>query len=195
MREGRNVDVEMVDAPPSDVIDQVRSRRVDAGIVYSADTGYLARASASDLHVRRVRSDELVLVMPRGHPMHTHEIELAAVADDRWILPFTREGFPGLAELVREAWWEAGIAPPRSRSVATLQTALPLVEAGLGEAVMPKAVTRIGGSRVSIARVRGHLRPLEAALLWRRHEAPTPVLTRFLRTSLDDAAAEPPPPA
>lgn len=175
-----DADVELLEAPPGDVIDAVRSRRVDAGLVYSADTDYLMRANVGDLEVDKVRDDPLVLVMTPHHPATAPVVDLADVAGDRWVLPLTREGYPGLAELVQESWQAAGIAPPRARNVDTLQTALPLVQAGLAVTVMPESITKVAGDRVATARLRQGIRPLEAAMIWRRTEQPPPVLAEFL---------------
>jgi DNA-binding transcriptional LysR family regulator len=174
------VEVELLELPPSDVLDLVRGGRLDAGIVASADTGYLRDANAADLCVLELEVDELVLVMPSDHPARADVVDLADFASDRWVLPLTREGYPGLADLVQHAWRDAAIAPPRARNVATLQTALPLVEAGLAVTVAPAAVASAIGPGLATGRLRQQVPPLEFAVAWRRHEEPSPVLAALL---------------
>jgi DNA-binding transcriptional LysR family regulator len=106
-------------------------------------------------------------------------------------MPAAYDGFPGLATHVRAAWVPAGIDPLVRRTVGSLDTLVRLVAADMGIGVVPASVRSIAtdGSGVAVVRMATPLSPLEAAVVWRRNERPSPVLGRFLRAAL--AAEEP----
>lgn len=158
----------------------MHGRRAEVGLLYSADTGYLAGVHSADLNVVLLRADPLRVVLPVGVVDPEEEVDIRDLADERWVLPWTQPGFPGLTDLVQATWQRAGMASPRTRSVSTLEEALLLVQSGLGVGVMPETVTRIASDRVVVARSRQEFPPLEAALVWRRNETESPVLRRFL---------------
>lgn len=187
-RECSDTEVELVQEPPSMVIDAVRSRRVDAGLVYCAGIADLRRTHGTDLHITLFAVDPLVLVLPVNYPRTGRTLRLADLTSDRWVLPWTREGYPGLADLVYDSWRRAGISA-RTRNVGTLEEALPLVQAGLGVAVMPESVSIIAGDRVRTAQPKPGIGQLQSVLIWRRHEAPSPVLLRLLDVALDHGRA------
>jgi DNA-binding transcriptional LysR family regulator len=184
-------DVELIQRAPNEVLDSVHGRRAEVGLLYCADTAYLARANSADLNVALLRQDPLRLVLPVGQADPEAHLDIADLAGERWVLPWTQVGFPGLAEIVQAAWQRAGMGRPRTRNVGTLQEALLLVQAGLGVAVMPEAVTRIASDRVVVVRPKQPFSPLEAALVWRRNEAESPVLRQFLDVARSTAGLSP----
>jgi DNA-binding transcriptional LysR family regulator len=104
-------------------------------------------------------------------------------------MPTTDGGFPGLSTHTRAAWDQVGIAPDVNRTVSSLNTLVRLVAAGMGVAMVPASVRAIAGPDLKVARLATPLTPIEAAVVWRRNERPSPVLVRFLRAAL--ASEEP----
>ena len=65
--------------------------------------------------------------------------------------------------------------------MATLDAAVHLVAADFGVALMPASVGRARRPDVVVRPVSQPIPPIEWAVVWRRHERPSPVLSRFLR--------------
>jgi DNA-binding transcriptional LysR family regulator len=178
------VELDVVDSAPDDVVERVRDGRAGVGLVYCADTQTLARSAAAGLQTAVARREALVAVVPREHPAGVASVvDLQALADAPWIVPSTRATFPGLEDLLRQAWRQAGISPRSQRSSATPATALALVAAGQGVTVLPSSVNAVAGPEVRVAPLHHPVAPLEAVVVW-RSETPSPVLAAFLAAAL-----------
>ncbi|WP_164737172.1 LysR family transcriptional regulator [Georgenia sp. SYP-B2076] len=179
-----DVELDVVDTAPDDVLERVRDARAGVGLVYCADTQTLARSAAAGLQTAVARREPLVAVVPRDHPAGSASvIDLRDVVDEPWIVPATNATFPGLQDLLRQAWQQAGVSPRRQQSTATLATALALVVAGQGVTVLPSSVNAVAGPEVRVAPLHQPVTPLEAAVVW-RGETPSPVLAAFLAAAL-----------
>ncbi|MFC7405626.1 LysR family transcriptional regulator [Georgenia alba] len=183
-RRAPGVDLDVVDAMPDDILQRVRDGRAGAGLVYTADTQTLARSAAAGLQTAVARREPLVAVVPRGHPAASSPvIDLRDLTGEPWIVPSGYATVAGLADLLRQAWRQAGIDPPNQRSTATPTAALSLVAGGHGVTLLPSSVHAVAGPEVSTAPLRQPVAPLEAAVIWRR-EQPAPVLAAFLSAAL-----------
>jgi DNA-binding transcriptional LysR family regulator len=179
-----DVETEIAEGRDPDVIDQVRDRRADAGLVYCTRTQHLERLRGRDLEVALIHREPVVIVVPGSSRLASlATVDLAELSAENWITPVQDSGFPGLAAHTRAAWELAGLAPPARRTVASLSTVVRLVAAGMGVALVPASVRAIGGD-VSAVRLATPIAPIEAAVVWRRNERPSPVLGRFLRAAL-----------
>jgi len=185
-RDRPDVGIEIADGTCEEAIERVRARRADAALVFTTNTGELDRRVAADLEVAMVGREPVVAVLPERPDGSSAgaAVDLAVLAGERWLLPPDDAGWPEIAALVRDAWRKAGIAPPAALTVASLGTAVELVAAGFGVAVMPASVRRLARPGIVVRPVRQHLPPIESAVLWRRHERPSPVLAQFLRAAM-----------
>lgn len=178
-----DVQTEIHDAADPEVVDRVRKRDSDVGLTYCTRTAELERLVARDLEVALIRREPLVAVSAGGPGPAS--VAIGSLAAERWVLPTGYDGFPGLAEAVRRAWARAGVEPTGRRSVASPVTAVRMVAAGAGVTLVPASLS--GYARASGGHVRSLNEPMasvEAAVLWRRHDARSPVLSRFLRAAL-----------
>ncbi|MCK6211615.1 LysR family transcriptional regulator [Georgenia sp. EYE_87] len=183
-RRAPDVDLDVEDVLPDEVVERVRDRRAGVGLVYCADTQTLARSAAAGLETAVARREPLVAVVPRDHPAASASvIDLRDLADEPWIVPSARASFAGLPEILRRAWQEAGVAPRHQRSSATPTTALALVVGGQGVTVLPSSVNAVAGPEVRVAPLQQPVPPLEAAVVWPAG-APSPVLSAFLAAAL-----------
>lgn len=179
------VETELTTAGESGVFDRVRERHADVGLVYCTRTTHLDRFFGRDLEAAMIRREPLVAVVPRGSHGGAHDyLELAALEDEPWVMPAGEPGFPDLARQVRDAWEQAGIEPTVRRTVADLDTLVRLVGAGAGVAILPASVGSVLTDRVEARRLAQPIPPIEAAVVWRRGERPSPVLGSFLRGAL-----------
>jgi len=134
---------------------EVRVRLVDATVESlpalvrdgSADIAVCtANSDVSDLAASRLYSDRLMLVCPVGHPMATlREVGWPSLRDQPLIL--MRPG-SGLRSLVDKAFGRRPPSQPPVHEVAQVATALALVAAGEGIAMLPSfAITRAWTAR------------------------------------------------
>jgi DNA-binding transcriptional LysR family regulator len=178
------VEIDIVEGSPADVIERVKSRRADVGVVYSTSSRHVERLNSLDLESAVVRREPVMAVLPQDHPAVQAQVDLASMAGERWLTTTGDADWPELADIMQDAWERAGIPRPPGRTVASLNTAVHLVAAGLGVALAPASVSRIAPSSVAVRPLRQHVASIESAMVWRRHERPSPVVARFLRAAM-----------
>lgn len=182
------VETELVETHDPDVIDQVRDRGADVGIVYCTGSRHLEHLRGRELEVALIHREPLVVLVPSASPFADRPtVDLTALSAEPWLQPTAYDGFPGLAGHIREAWLGAGIDPQVRRTVGSLNTVVRLVAAGMGVAMVPASVRAVvppDDARVTVTRLATPIAPIEAAVVWRRNERPSPVLGRFLRAAL-----------
>ena len=180
-----SVESEIVESYDSDVIDRVRDHRAEVGLVYCTRTQHLDRLRGRELEVALIHREPMVIVMGSNSPLaELGPVELASLADERWVMPTADSGFPGLSTHTRAAWDQVGINPDIKRTVSSLNTLVRLVATGMGVAMVPASVRAVAGLDLKVVRLATPLTPIEAAVVWRRNERPSPVLSRFLRAAL-----------
>lgn len=162
----------LADLPTDDIISRLRDGRVDAGIGTFPP-------GLPDLDQRPIFRDALMLFAPAGHPLATlPETPWQAVADYP-VVALGRES--GLRLLAEMGFDRAGLTLRPAQEVAQIFTALALVAAGFGVAVLP------GYARIAPQAAGLVARPLQgpaigrqiAALVPRDRSAP-PALASFL---------------
>lgn len=162
----------LADLPTDDIVARLRDGRVDAGIgTFPPDL--------PDLDARPLFRDALMLFAPAGHPLVAGaETSWQALADHPVIALGRESGLRLLADLGFE---RAGLTLRPAQEVAQIFTALALVAAGFGVAVLP-GYARIAPQAAGLA-----ARPLQGppigrqitALIPRDRSAP-PALVPFL---------------
>ncbi|GAA3769121.1 LysR family transcriptional regulator [Microbacterium kribbense] len=177
--EAPDVDIELFDPPSGQILERVRRAEVDVGIVATADIRALRAAVADEMNVSYAGQLPIVLALPPGYTGTADPVELADFESEIWLVPHLVERFPGIEALVGDAWRIAGISPTRIRHLATPQTALPLIAAGLGIGVVPDAA-RAARSDIVVRRTTPSIGALEITVLWRRHTNATEAMLRFL---------------
>lgn len=184
-----NVEVELSDPAPQDVLSLVASGIADIGFVATGNTEQLRRFHESELHVELAHPMPLAAALPRRLRDAPDPVDLRSLLDERWIVPARIPGFPGLIELIEAVWADLECSP-QVHVVSTLQTAVPLVVAEMGVSIMPGSITEITNDSLVIRRTLQVIRPLEAAVVWSRSQTPTPALRRFLELVLPGPALD-----
>jgi DNA-binding transcriptional LysR family regulator len=136
----------------SKVAEWLLDRIVDLGVV-----GVIVENA--QLRFTRIFSDELVVVLPAGHPLAAQEeIGLEQILAEPFVL---RGAGSGTRQVFEHALQEAGLSPKRLKAVMELDTTravLSAVEAGVGVSVVSKwAVAELGRSLVARSVAGGHL--------------------------------------
>lgn len=174
-----NVDITLYDPPPQLAIDMVLGGDVDLAVVVTSNTHQLRNQYKGTLNVEAVEELPLVAVLPSTLSVDEFAVDLLDLRDQQWIVPMREPRFPGLPELLEQVWHSLQGIAPSVREVSTLQTALPLVAAGLGVGLVPRSVRHVGHPELVIREIVQDIPPMEAAVLWRQaHQSPT--MERFL---------------
>ncbi|UKJ75087.1 LysR family transcriptional regulator [Azospirillum brasilense] len=93
---------------------------------------------------RLLRNEALVVALPTGHPLATHEDPLCL--DDlagEGLVVFPKAPRPSFADMVLSLYRERGLRPGAVHEVRELQTALGLVVAGEGISLVPASAQRL----------------------------------------------------
>lgn len=93
----------------------------------------------SELRTEVIEDDELAVALPKNHRLaRMPELRLTDFNDEPYI-GYTSIGSPGLAAQCIKAFDAAGINPPVAQKAIQVETALFLVEIGLGFALVPSS--------------------------------------------------------
>ncbi|MFB7891391.1 LysR substrate-binding domain-containing protein [Microbacterium sp. NPDC056044] len=125
-----------VEAEPPEAVEAVREDRTDIALTFSypGDRDDPHGSSARGLAVHTVGADELLAVLPVGHPAAaTGTLEVATLADDDWIA-----GCPRCRGHLLELCGRAGFAPRIAFETDNFVAVEGLVAQGIGVATLPR---------------------------------------------------------
>jgi DNA-binding transcriptional LysR family regulator len=177
-----DVVVDFLEDGPDEVVEHVRARRADLGVVHLPPPG-VGVGHPPDLDVAVVQREPLVAVLPAALADGTGDrVDLATLSDQTFLTP-ARAVWGGLQPQLVHACRLAGFEPSL-REVQLVQTVLSLVGAGLGVSVLPSSVRRLAGPEVVVRPLSRHLPVVETAVLRRRADLPSPQVQHFLRLAL-----------
>jgi len=139
-----NIEVELLEAEPSELVPRVTDRELDLALVYRYDR--VPHDSLGKLKSIMLMRDEIRLLMPEDHPLADHEIHLRDLEDATWIS--TTIGSYGTQALHR-ACASVGFTPRiyyRTNDYRVIQS---FVRAGLGIAIVPALAQDDGPGLIS----------------------------------------------
>jgi len=153
-----DVEVRLVDPPPWTAIDMLQQRTVDVAAVMVADPRRFVARHRGVLDVLDWGEVPLVAALPpdtadagaEGEPL-----PLRAFDGELLLLPRRTAAVPSLPEAVEAALRRWGVTPSSIRTVETIQSGIPLIEAGVARAILPDP------DRASLARFDLTVRPIE----------------------------------
>jgi DNA-binding transcriptional LysR family regulator len=115
--------------------------------------------------VEVLRAEKLLLALPVGHPLSSG-IEIGSLADETFIVPQFEEA-GGFAEHVAEFAAAAGPAPERVVRVRDFLTAITMVGAGYGIALVPEALRSLAMPNVIYSEIANYDQKIGLALAYR----------------------------
>ena len=131
------VDVNLVEMMTLEQIAALKDGRIDVGF---------GRIRFDDPAVRRdvLREERLVAALPFSHPLLQHEgpLSLARLAQEPLII-YPRQPRPSYADQVISLFHDRGLEPQVAHEARELQTAVGLVAAEVGIAIVPTSVQRM----------------------------------------------------
>ena len=175
-----DVDVSVSSPAPLDVLDAVRSRKADFGVLSVTDAAELRERYGHELHVARAGSFPLIAALPPRFAGFADPFDIGELDGETWIMARSTLGVSSLPEVIRQAWEEHRIRPGRERTVESVPTAMPLIAADLGVSLVPEPVRAMPGPGVLLRRLAQEIPPLESAIVWNRKDELSAVMRRFL---------------
>ena len=115
--------------------------------------------------VEVLRAEKLLLALPVGHPLSSG-IEIGSLADETFIVPQFEEA-GGFAEHVADFAAAAGAAPERVVRVRDFPTAITMVGAGYGIALVPEALPSLAMPNVIYSEIANYDQKVGLALAYR----------------------------
>jgi DNA-binding transcriptional LysR family regulator len=125
-----------LEAEPPEAVSAVRDNRVDVAITFSypGDRDDPHPGSAHGLRHTALCTDEMLLVLPAGHPAAMEQqVELASLGDENWI-----GGCPRCRGHLLQLCDQSGFVPRISFETDNVAAVLGLVAAGIGVAMLPQ---------------------------------------------------------
>jgi DNA-binding transcriptional LysR family regulator len=145
------VDLVLEEVQPSDVVDRLRSGRLDVGIVVLTRDG---REPDPGVYASEVLVEqELVLGVSSRHRLaRRRSVRLEALGSEDWLLP-SRVRFPEFRSEVDGLLSDCGVVPRRVLDVTDDIAAVRLIAAGVGVGIAPRlpAVPVPGVATVSLS--------------------------------------------
>ena len=152
------INITYLEAEPPEAVAAVRENRADLAITFSypGDRVDPHRESAQGLRVAALRRDEMMLVLPVGHPLAgaaATAVDLGGLADENWVA-----GCPRCRGHLLDLCERRGFAPRISYETDNVSAVFGLVEAGIGVALLPALAIASVGPRpgVLIRATTGH---------------------------------------
>ena len=139
------VDLELKNLPTVQQVEALRSGTLDAGFVR-------VPLAEDGLDVRTVHREPFAIVLARSHPLAKERNLTARHLAEQPFICYGRRWAPRFYEVWTAICRDAGYSPRVIQETAEMSTALALVAAGLGVAILPEGITR-GHRRVLAVQV------------------------------------------
>lgn len=166
-----DVDVLLREMGTSAQITALRAGELDVALMYSL--------GSEEFAYRELVPESLVIALPEDHPLAQRDsVALKDLSQEVLILP-APEVAAVLHHAVLAECADAGFQPKRLQEVATAQTALGLVSAHFGIAILPGSVGTLKRAGVVLRPIRSSRIQILLALLWPK-EHPSPIVSRLL---------------
>lgn len=186
-----DVDVRLVDPPPWTAIDMVLDRKVDVAFIVVADAERLAEQYKGSLQIVPWNDVPLAAAFPPGMDDLPDPVDLSHFNDKVFVLPRRTLALTSISEMVEETFWKHEIRPTSIRNVETVQTCIPLVEAGLATTIVPDADGQsLKRYNLTVRRIKQDVPPMKAIAVLRANLEPNHTLMRLLQRIHSDRIAE-----
>lgn len=131
------------------------------------DLGFVAWSERSDVSMRVVSREELLVALPTSHPLTTAEtVDIADLAQEPFVA-FPATHGSAIHEVALRRCLEAGFTPRVVQEAPDAYNLLTLVGAGVGVALVVASSRRLGLEHVTFRPLRGEAATLPIALAWR----------------------------
>lgn len=179
--EAPDVEIRLVDPPPWVAIDMLQQRTADLAAIMVADPQRFAERHRGVLDIVDWGQIPLVAALPPEASNAPDPLPLDSFSGKVVLLPRRTAAVPSLPEAVESAFRRYGVTPASIRTVETIQTFIPLIEAGAAVAILPDP-DRASLARfdLTIRRLEPEPEPLQALVLARRGAGQSAAIARLL---------------
>lgn len=172
------VNLELSESLPLQLLDELLKDRFDAVITFSPQP-------MTGVRTQVIHRESLCLVVPADHPLTSCVSVSAAELCDEPLIVAPEHIVPTLHQAIRRYFSDAGFEPPRTRLQSQLQQSIvSLVAEGLGIALVPRSVQKMGMAGVHYCEL-VDAPMVEQVLAWRSAN-PNPALPHLLAVARAD---------
>lgn len=176
-----DVEVRLTDPPPWTAIDMLTRRTVDVAMIMVADPRRFAQRHRGQFDIVDAGDIPLVAALPPDEHHRSDPLPLTAFDGRPLVLPQRTAAVPSLPEAVDDALRAHRVVPASVRTVETIQTSIPFIEAGTAWAILPDPDdASLRRFDLVVRPVDPAPRPLRALVLLRPGAGQHPVLSRLL---------------
>ena len=123
-------------------IERLRDASIDVGFVRLP-----LESPPASLVVKSIFREPLILAIPRGHTLSRSRLSTSVLADVPFIR-FPRHVAPGLYDQIDRICIRMGFRPNVVQEALEIQTTISLVAAGIGVAIVPESVRKLGWRQI-----------------------------------------------
>ncbi|ETX03972.1 LysR substrate-binding domain-containing protein [Candidatus Entotheonella palauensis] len=155
------VELMLLELTTGQLADALRQRRIDAGILYPP-------IREEGLVFETLYWESFVVVLPGTHPLAVkRRIPLCALAREKVVM-VPRDLAPGEEDDIVTYCQRAGCDPQRLPGATQQLTVIGLVAAGIGLALVPASMQKVGWKGIVYRPVQDRMPRVELAMAWRR---------------------------
>jgi DNA-binding transcriptional LysR family regulator len=176
-----DVELRLEEQSSSQQLAAISARHLDFGLVWLP-------VGSGDVASARLGAETYVIAVPAGSRLAAlPAIHVRELAEEPIVMFARQPGNVGLFRSVSNIFFDARISPPVAQSANTIHTAIGLVSAGVGIAIVPQSARRLGFPTVEFRPILGGSWAIDYGLAWRSGRL-TPVQEAFRETALAIAA-------
>lgn len=168
------VKIHLREAIPSALPDDILSGRLDAGILFPP-------GKIRGLEFRVIHREELCLALPAGHPLAGRKTITPRILENEPLIATPPEVSPNLRDTILQWFHSQEIEPTIRLETQLQQTIVSLVAEGLGIALVPESMKKLGLGGVEFRRLK-EAPQIEHGIAWRPGNL-NPSLPLFLKSA------------
>ena len=135
------------------------------------DVGFLRLPLSNDrLNITVIHREPFVLVLPAGHRFaKSKQVRIAQLQDEKFVA-YGRRWAPGFYDAIIQICSSEGFSPNIVQETGEMYTAIALVAAGAGVAILPKSVVLAQSKNISVKPLPLSIRFSEIAIATRKDD-------------------------
>jgi len=166
------VSLELKNIPTTQQVEALKSGSLDVGFVRLP-------LSVEGLSITSVHREPFAMVLAKGNPLATEKALTVRHLAGQPFIAYGRKWAPGFYDHWMQICRKAGFTPNVVQEAAEMETAMVLVAAGLGVALLPEGITRRSRSILKVKPLSGEKVVSEIGVAVRADRT-TPLLGRFV---------------
>lgn len=188
MQPESKVDVSLMAPAPLEVLNAVRRKTADLGVIAVANLSELEEKYGHEFEILPASGTSLIAALPHRFSDLPDPIDFTNLDGQPWLMVETTLGVRSLPEVVRQAWLEFDVTPQSERFVESVSTALPLIVADLGLTLLPSTFQQAFSESIAFRRIQQTLPGLKFAIVRDRTVPVTSTMQKFIHLAASNTA-------